>query len=96
MGLHWPELIVILVVALVLFGPKRLPEIGRSLGSSVREFKDGFSSDERPATAAAATSAAPAATLEPPVGVQAPAGAAPIPVEVRVDEVPSHGTDAHA
>ncbi|HEX3268609.1 MAG TPA: twin-arginine translocase TatA/TatE family subunit [Gaiellaceae bacterium] len=33
-------LIVILVVALLIFGPKRLPEIGRSLGRGMREFKD--------------------------------------------------------
>jgi sec-independent protein translocase protein TatA len=34
------ELIVILVVVLLLFGAKRLPELGRSLGSGMREFKD--------------------------------------------------------
>jgi sec-independent protein translocase protein TatA len=33
-------LIVILIVALLVFGPKRLPEIGRSLGRGMREFKD--------------------------------------------------------
>jgi sec-independent protein translocase protein TatA len=33
-------LIVILVVALLVFGPKRLPEIGRSLGKGMREFKE--------------------------------------------------------
>ena len=35
--------IVILVVALLIFGPKRLPEIGRSLGKGMREFKDSIS-----------------------------------------------------
>jgi sec-independent protein translocase protein TatA len=33
-------LIIILVVALLIFGPKRLPEIGKSLGRGMREFKD--------------------------------------------------------
>jgi sec-independent protein translocase protein TatA len=33
-------LIVILIVALLVFGPKRLPEIGRSLGTGMKEFKD--------------------------------------------------------
>ena len=33
-------LVVILVVALLVFGPKRLPEIGKSLGKGMREFKD--------------------------------------------------------
>jgi sec-independent protein translocase protein TatA len=35
-----PELIVLLVVLLLIFGPKRLPEMGRSLGKGMREFKD--------------------------------------------------------
>ncbi len=34
------ELIIVLVIALVVFGPKRLPDLGRSLGSGMREFKD--------------------------------------------------------
>ena len=33
------ELIIILVIALVVFGPSKLPEIGRSIGESIREFK---------------------------------------------------------
>ena len=34
-----PELIIILVVALIIFGPRKLPELGRSLGKSMGEFK---------------------------------------------------------
>jgi sec-independent protein translocase protein TatA len=42
-------LIIILVVALLIFGPKRLPEIGRSLGRGMREFKDSVSGkDDKP------------------------------------------------
>lgn len=37
------ELIVVLVIALVVLGPKRLPGLGKQLGSSMREFKDGIS-----------------------------------------------------
>jgi sec-independent protein translocase protein TatA len=33
------ELIVVLVIALIVFGPKKLPDLGRSLGSGMREFK---------------------------------------------------------
>jgi sec-independent protein translocase protein TatA len=36
----FPELIVLLIVLLLIFGPKRLPEMGRSLGKGMREFKD--------------------------------------------------------
>jgi len=38
-------LVVILIVALLVFGPKRLPEIGRSLGKGMREFKDSITGD---------------------------------------------------
>lgn len=42
-GAHLPELLIVLVLALVVFGPKRLPEIGGALGKSIREFRDGTS-----------------------------------------------------
>jgi sec-independent protein translocase protein TatA len=37
------ELILVLVIALIVLGPKRLPEVGRSLGKGMREFKDSIS-----------------------------------------------------
>lgn len=39
-GLGFPELIVILVIALLVFGPSRLPEVGGFLGKSLRAFRD--------------------------------------------------------
>jgi sec-independent protein translocase protein TatA len=42
-----PELIIVLVILLVIFGPKRLPGLGRSLGSGMREFKDSISGNSK-------------------------------------------------
>ncbi len=42
----WQEMILILVVLLLLFGAKRLPEMGRSLGRGMREFKDAVTNAE--------------------------------------------------
>ena len=39
------ELIVVLVIALIVLGPKRLPEVGRSIGNGMREFKDSLSGE---------------------------------------------------
>jgi sec-independent protein translocase protein TatA len=41
------ELIIVLVIALIVIGPKRLPEVGKSLGKGMREFKDSLSGDRR-------------------------------------------------
>jgi sec-independent protein translocase protein TatA len=39
------ELIVILAIALIVLGPKKLPEVGRSIGKGMREFRDSLSGD---------------------------------------------------
>jgi sec-independent protein translocase protein TatA len=41
-----PEILILLLVILLVFGPKRLPEMGRSLGRGMREFKDSISGDK--------------------------------------------------
>ena len=85
-----PELIIVLVILLVIFGPKRLPGLGRSLGSGMREFKDSIAGnsrddddDERPAL-----TAAPPATSVPTTTAPATAAAAtpatPEPAESTV------------
>ncbi|WP_432667239.1 twin-arginine translocase TatA/TatE family subunit [Wukongibacter baidiensis] len=38
-SLGLPELIIILFIALIIFGPKKLPEMGRAIGTSIKEFK---------------------------------------------------------
>ena len=48
-GIQLWELFVLLLIILLVFGPKRLPEMGRSLGRGMREFKDSVTGrDERP------------------------------------------------
>jgi sec-independent protein translocase protein TatA len=89
-----PELIIILVIALIIFGPRKLPELGRSLGKSIGEFKRASNElrstleeeirveeqRERTTTAAAAT---PPSPTPPP-----PADEEPTPVSR------THGTGA--
>ena len=60
-GVGFPELIVLLVVLLLVFGAKRLPEMGRSIGKGMREFKDAVSGDDdpTPTTTATPTTATP-------------------------------------
>ncbi len=66
-----PDLIVLLIIVLVLFGAKRLPEIARSLGQSVHEFKKAKQEFEEaanakpPSTPAVSATPAPSATVAP-------------------------------
>ena len=47
MGIGVPELVIVLVIALIVLGPKKLPEAGRSLGRGMREFKDSITGDAK-------------------------------------------------
>ena len=61
------ELVVVLAIALIVLGPKKLPEVGRSLGKGMREFKSSLSGeheeDQKPAAAETAPEAAEKARL---------------------------------
>jgi sec-independent protein translocase protein TatA len=70
-GVSLPELLILLVVLLLVFGAKRLPEMGRSLGKGMREFKDsvsGLDGDEPTQT----TTATPTNRVELPSAPPAP------------------------
>ncbi|HEX5467481.1 MAG TPA: twin-arginine translocase TatA/TatE family subunit [Gaiellaceae bacterium] len=47
-SIGWQGALVIILVLLLVFGPKRLPEMGRSLGRGMREFKDSISGNDEP------------------------------------------------
>jgi TatA/E family protein of Tat protein translocase len=46
MNIGWQEILLILLIALVLFGARKIPELARSLGKGIREFKKGISDIE--------------------------------------------------
>ena len=73
LGIAPLELIIVLVIALVVFGPKRLPDLGRSLGTGMREFKEsitgGSQDDEHEPSRIA-----PARAEEPDEAVSRPRG----------------------
>jgi sec-independent protein translocase protein TatA len=79
------DLIVVLVIVLLIFGPKRLPGLGRQLGQGLREFKDSITGDsdeseetERPAIARSSAAPAPGPSeATPGAPAREPADAAP-------------------
>src|SRR5437764_2902696 len=95
------DLIVVLVIVLLIFGPKRLPGLGRSLGQGLREFKDsitGGSSDEdtedEERSAIAAAPASPPASAPAPAPASAPATERePVESQPTVDETELQSTE---
>jgi len=68
------ELVIVLLIVLLVFGPKRLPGLGKSLGSGMREFKDGITGkgkDDDEDEAKPEIAAAPPAQPEPTTSVAA-------------------------
>lgn len=63
------ELAIVLIIALIVFGPKRLPELGRSLGRGIREFRGSVSGDRdesEPRPENAPPESEPQREIEPP------------------------------
>ena len=70
------ELIIVLVIVLVIFGPKKLPGLGRSLGTSMREFKDSITGkdDDKSITAADDDDGKPASAEQHDDAISRPRG----------------------
>jgi sec-independent protein translocase protein TatA len=96
MGLDNPiHIAFIVIILLLVFGAKRLPEIGRSLGTGMREFKDSVSTPhtETPQQQSTLTPAAqqPQAPIAQPAPVQVPVAAPPTPAQAAPPPVePQH------
>ena|SRR5436190_17523775 len=93
-----PELIIILVIALIIFGPRKLPELGRSLGRSINEFKKASNElrstleeeirvEETKDRATTAASATPPSATPPPVDAT---------VSRTTTTTPEQGTGTHS
>jgi sec-independent protein translocase protein TatA len=48
-GLGWQELLIILVIVIILFGSRRIPEVAKGLGEGIRSFKSGLQGDPKDA-----------------------------------------------
>jgi sec-independent protein translocase protein TatA len=85
------EILVVLVVVLLLFGPSKLPQLGEALGRGIRNFKKATTEDDEPAKPEAQT----IQTAQPPAAL--PAGTAPTqaPAPAAGEPASARPTDAH-
>jgi sec-independent protein translocase protein TatA len=79
MGLGWQELVIVLVIIMIIFGAGKLPEVARSLGQGVKEFKNEANT---PADSLAAASASSSDTID-----AARVGQSAESAKVRADEI---------
>ena len=86
-GISIWELMILLIVLLLIFGAKRLPEMGRSLGKGMREFKDSVSGIEETVTTPTPTTTTPAPPAELPS-----ASSDPVPPAESAPETPERET----
>lgn len=82
LGMGIPELLVILVIALIIFGPKNLPKLGKSLGQTVKNIREGMEGDDEPKQVAEKASD----TVDAPVVAPAAAAAPEVVVDDNVEE----------
>ena len=85
-GGHLWEIVIVLVVVLIIWGPGKLPDIGGALGKGIREFRQASSEARDAVVGATTTTSATPAPVAPTVAAPAPAPAQPAePVTVPAD-----------
>jgi TatA/E family protein of Tat protein translocase len=84
---HWPYLLILLVIVLIIWGPGKLPELGSGMGKAIREFRKA-SSEVKDSIVQSTAEPAPA----PPVPPTPAAPAAPAPPTAPAAPVPSSTT----
>jgi TatA/E family protein of Tat protein translocase len=88
-----PDLIILLVIVLVLFGAKRLPELARGLGQSVNEFKkakDEFDKEvAKPSISSTASSTSPTAPATPVVSAESHPATPATPAPIKDEQKPA-------
>jgi sec-independent protein translocase protein TatA len=82
-GMHWSQLLILIALALLIFGPKRLPEVGSAVGKTIREFQKSIRAVTEPEAPPPPTSALTPPAVTPPA--QDSAGAVDSDVEARQD-----------
>jgi len=78
MGLHWYDLAVLVVLGLIIFGPKKLPEMGSSLGKTIREFQKSMREVTNPEPPMAVPPSATQAAQPLAVAPEAPVETTPV------------------
>ena len=63
---HGPEIIILLVIVLLVFGPGKLPEVGSAIGRGIREFKDATTGNDRPTVTPTISQVPPARPIQQP------------------------------
>jgi TatA/E family protein of Tat protein translocase len=88
-GGHLPEIIIVLVVILIIWGPGKLPDVGAAMGRGIREFRKASSDMHETVVGTTTTPAQPAQASQPAPVAQV---TAPLPAPVQAEAVPHQPT----
>lgn len=87
-GFHGLDLVVILVIALLIFGPKKLPEMGSAIGKSIKEFRKGMNELTSPKDEHEEEKQLPATSTELPATEMSKLNASAIESDPHIKETP--------